>query len=85
MNLVCLVPQVVTGSFSEQLFVGGTSLLIVVGVALETVRQVSAQLATQRYDSLLFSDENPELPNLGTILSGARREGFCFSGRPGCW
>ena len=58
MNLVCLVPQVVTGGFSEQLFVGGTSLLIVVGVALETVRQVSAQLATQRYDSLLFSGKD---------------------------
>ena len=55
MNLVCLIPQVVTGGFSEQLYVGGTSLLIVVGVALETVRQVSAQLATQKYDSLLFA------------------------------
>ncbi|MBM3382294.1 MAG: preprotein translocase subunit SecY [Betaproteobacteria bacterium] len=58
MNLVCLIPQVVTGGFSESLFVGGTSLLIVVGVALETVRQVSAQLATQRYDSLLFSGKD---------------------------
>lgn len=55
MNLVCIIPQVVTGGFSDQLYVGGTSLLIVVGVALETVRQVSAQLATQRYDSLLFT------------------------------
>ncbi|MEY4065691.1 MAG: hypothetical protein RIR26_1899 [Pseudomonadota bacterium] len=60
MNLVCLIPQVVTGGFSDSLFVGGTSLLIVVGVALETVRQVSAQLATQKYDSLLFSDREPE-------------------------
>jgi preprotein translocase subunit SecY len=60
MNLVCLIPQVVTGSFSEALFVGGTSLLIVVGVALETVRQVSAQLATQKYDSLLFSERETE-------------------------
>jgi len=56
MNLICLIPQIVTGGFSDSLFVGGTSLLIVVGVALETVRQVSAQLATQKYDSLLFSD-----------------------------
>lgn len=60
MNLVCLIPQVVTGSFSEALFVGGTSLLIVVGVALETVRQVSAQLATQKYDSLLFSERETD-------------------------
>ncbi|NBX15811.1 MAG: preprotein translocase subunit SecY [Proteobacteria bacterium] len=65
MNLVCIIPQVITGGFSDQLYVGGTSLLIVVGVALETVRQVSAQLATQKYDSLLFTgkgnDSEPKL------------------------
>jgi preprotein translocase subunit SecY len=60
MNLVCIIPQVVTGGFAERLYVGGTSLLIVVGVALETVRQVSAQLATQRYDSLLFAGKGGE-------------------------
>jgi preprotein translocase subunit SecY len=60
MNLVCIIPQVITGGFSDQLYVGGTSLLIVVGVALETVRQVSAQLATQRYDSLLFTGKGSE-------------------------
>lgn len=65
MNLVCIIPQVVTGGFSEKLYVGGTSLLIVVGVALETVRQVSAQLATQRYDSLLFAGKSGDsAPNL---------------------
>lgn len=55
MNLVVLVPAVMGGLYSAQLAFGGTSLLIVVGVALETIRQVSSQMASQRYDNLLFS------------------------------
>jgi len=55
MNLVVLIPAIVGQSMSEAINFGGTSLLIVVGVALETVRQVSAQLATQRYDDLMFT------------------------------
>lgn len=55
MNLVVLVPAIVGNYFSQQVAFGGTSLLIVVGVALETIRQVSSQMASQKYDSLMFS------------------------------
>jgi preprotein translocase subunit SecY len=55
MNLVVLVPAIVGRGLSDVISVGGTSLLIVVGVALETVRQVSAQMANQKYEELLFS------------------------------
>lgn len=55
MNLVCLIPALIGNLVSAQFAIGGTSLLIVVGVALESIRQVSAQLATQRYDNLMFS------------------------------
>jgi preprotein translocase subunit SecY len=55
MNLVVLIPALVGSNMAETINFGGTSLLIVVGVGLETVRQVSAQLATQRYDELMFS------------------------------
>lgn len=54
MNFIVVIPSLVSGSFTSQVNLGGTSLLIVVGVALEAIRQVSAQLATQKYDSLIF-------------------------------
>ena len=57
MNMIVVIPSLVMGIFTQQMNLGGTSLLIVVGVALESVRQVSAQLATQRYDSLIFPTE----------------------------
>jgi len=57
MCLVVVLPSFVSGALGQQLNLGGTSLLIVVGVALESVRQVSAHLASQRYDSLIFPTE----------------------------
>lgn len=54
MNFIVVVPSLISGSFTSQINLGGTSLLIVVGVALEMIRQVSAQLATQKYDTLIF-------------------------------
>jgi preprotein translocase subunit SecY len=55
MNLVCLLPGAGFKNTSDYQFsLGGTSLLIVVGVGLDTVRQVSAQLSTQRYENLMF-------------------------------
>lgn len=55
MNFVCVMPTFLGGTYSSQFALGGTSLLIVVGVALETIRQVSAQVASQQYDNLVFS------------------------------
>jgi preprotein translocase subunit SecY len=54
MNFIVVIPSLTSGSFTSQVNLGGTSLLIVVGVALDAIRQVTAQLATQRYDSLIF-------------------------------
>jgi preprotein translocase subunit SecY len=70
MNLVVLVPAILGQVFTTAVQFGGTSLLIVVGVALETVRQVSAQLATQRYDELMFS--NAKVPSLDPSPSGGK-------------
>lgn len=55
MNLVCLLPVAAfRTNASFQASLGGTSLLIVVGVGLDTVRQVMAHLATQKYESINF-------------------------------
>jgi preprotein translocase subunit SecY len=56
MNVVVLVP-LLTGS---RYLPGGTSLLIVVSVALDAYRKVMTYRATQRYDSFLQVEEDED-------------------------
>ena len=50
--LVCVVPQVLQDSFHVPFFFGGTSVMIVVGVALDTVQQIESHLITRHYEGL---------------------------------
>jgi len=50
---VCILPSLLASRFNVQFYFGGTSLLIVVGVALETFRQIEAQRQTLRYDAFI--------------------------------
>ena len=43
---------------SLAMFYGGTSLLITVGVALDTLQQIEAHLVTRHYDGFLKSGKN---------------------------
>jgi len=49
---ICVVPAVIANSFKVPFQFGGTSLMIVVGVALETVNQIEAHLITRSYEGL---------------------------------
>ena len=49
---ICVIPSVIAQSFRVPFQFGGTSLLIVVGVALETVNQIEAHLITRSYEGL---------------------------------
>ncbi len=49
---VCILPTMLVTSFGVPFYFGGTGLLIVVGVSLDTVAQVEAQLLTRHYDGL---------------------------------
>jgi len=51
--VLCVVPTIMTSQFNVQFYFGGTSLLIVVGVALETFRGIEAHQQSLRYDSFL--------------------------------
>ena len=51
--LVAALPTVLVAQTHATFFFGGTSLLIVVGVAIETVRQLEAQLAMRSYATFL--------------------------------
>ena len=47
---VCVVPMFVQDAFKVSFYFGGTSLLIIVSVALDTVQQIESHLITRHYD-----------------------------------
>src|SRR6187431_2794787 len=52
-TLDAMLPRFVTQGLNVQFFFGGTSLLIVVGVAMDTVNQVESQLIMRHYDGFM--------------------------------
>jgi len=48
-----VLPKFITEGMNVQFFFGGTSLLIVVGVAMDTVQQVESQLIMRHYDGFM--------------------------------
>lgn len=55
---ICVFPTILTSKFNVQFYFGGTSLLIVVGVALETFRQIDAHRQSLRYDSFMKTSDS---------------------------
>jgi preprotein translocase subunit SecY len=47
---ICVLPTVIVGLFGVSFPFGGTALLIVVGVALDTVQQIEQHLITKNYE-----------------------------------
>jgi len=50
LSVVCVLPTIIMNYFSVPFYFGGTSLLIVVGVALDTVQQIEGHLITRNYE-----------------------------------
>ncbi len=53
MSAVCVLPMFLRTEFGVPFYFGGTGLLIVVGVALDTFDQIQAHLITRNYDALV--------------------------------
>jgi len=53
LSAVCVLPTILIGKFNVPFFFGGTALLIVVGVALDTMTQVESHMLTRHYDGFL--------------------------------
>jgi len=49
-SAVCVLPGLLQGNFGVPFYFGGTSLLIVVGVAMDTASQIEAHLISRSYD-----------------------------------
>jgi len=50
LSVVCMIPALLQKYFSVPFQFGGTGLLIVVGVALDTVQQIESHLITRNYE-----------------------------------
>ncbi|MEM6851809.1 MAG: preprotein translocase subunit SecY [Pseudomonadota bacterium] len=50
---VCLLPEVLIGAYGLPIALGGTSLLIVVSVTLDTVAQIQGHLLAHQYEGLI--------------------------------
>jgi preprotein translocase subunit SecY len=55
LGLVAIIPVILSTKMGFQQQFGGTSVLIVVGVLLETIRQVQQHLTLRKYDSFMKS------------------------------
>ena len=51
--LICLLPELLISRFSVPFYFGGTSLLIVVTVTMDTVAQVQSHLIAHQYEGLI--------------------------------
>ncbi len=63
--LVCVMPSILMNRFGIPFYFGGTSLLIVVGVALDTAAQMEAHMLARHYDGFLGAK--------GPSIKGRRR------------
>jgi len=50
---VCLLPEILISKFSVPFYFGGTSLLIVVSVTMDTVAQIQSHLMAHQYEGLI--------------------------------
>lgn len=66
---VCLLPEILRSQLAIPFYFGGTSLLIVVSVTMDTITQVQSQMLSHQYESLI---EKSQLR--GKTRSKARRK-----------
>jgi preprotein translocase subunit SecY len=52
-RLYSILPRFITEGMGVQFIFGGTSLLIIVGVAMDTVQQIESQLIMRHYDGFM--------------------------------
>ncbi|MDX1950240.1 MAG: preprotein translocase subunit SecY [Rickettsiales bacterium] len=63
LSLICVIPELLVAEFAVPFYLGGTSLLIVVNVTMDTIAQIHSHLIAHQYEGLLKK----------TNLKGGRR------------
>ena len=54
LTIVCVVPYFFNGIFNASVSFGGTSLIIIVSVVLETIKQIESQMMVRNYKGFLI-------------------------------
>jgi preprotein translocase subunit SecY len=53
LSVICVLPSILIARFNVPFYFGGTGLLIVVGVAMDTIQQIESHLITRHYEGFL--------------------------------
>jgi len=53
MAAICVLPELLRNEFSGRFYIGGTSLLIVVSVTMDTVSQIQSHLIGHQYEGMI--------------------------------
>ena len=53
LTLVALLPEIIRGQFAIPFYFGGTSVLIVVSVTMDTIQQIQSHLLAHQYEGLI--------------------------------
>ena len=74
---VCVLPEILISQYSVPFYFGGTSLLIVVSVTMDTVAQIHSHLLAHQYEGLIKKAKLRGTTRMNLILLGppGRRQG----------
>jgi preprotein translocase subunit SecY len=53
MAAICVLPELLRNEFNGRFYIGGTSLLIVVSVTMDTVAQIQSHLIGHQYEGMI--------------------------------
>ncbi len=68
-SVICVLPSLMYSQFSVPFQFGGTGLMIVVGVALDTVQQIESHLITRNYEGFT-GPKGPRIRGRGSRVAG---------------
>ena len=51
--VVCLLPEILISKYGVPFYFGGTSLMIVVSVTIDTITQIQSHLIAHQYEGLI--------------------------------
>ena len=70
--LVCLLPEILRSQFAIPFYFGGTSVLIVVSVTMDTIQQVQSHLLAHQYEGLIEKSQLRGKKRTGTKAPARR-------------
>ena len=70
---VCMLPEILRDAFAIPFYFGGTSVLIVVSVTMDTINQVQSHLLAHQYEGLIEKSQLRGKKRTGPVKPPARR------------